>query len=76
MANLGYKFQHKGQNYLVKVQPDITCRGGADGKGTTTSIWRLQADNQAIIPGVRGYQGRHSKAGVLRVISAWDKETA
>jgi hypothetical protein len=64
-----YVFRFNRQDYLVQIRPDIAVHGGLNGPGTQTSIWRLN-DDGSVIPGVRGYQGRHSKAGLIRLIKA------
>lgn len=74
MKEREFYYRHKGQNYLVRVNPDIAVRGGERGPGTTTSIWRVsdnpeENNENGVIPGVRGYQGRHSKAGLIRLIN-------
>lgn len=70
-----YTFRYKKGLYYVRVQPDIACRGGWSGKGCTTSINPICADGVTIMSECRGYQGRHSKAGLIRIIKAndWDK---
>lgn len=73
-----YLFKHREGLYLVRVVPDIACRGGKAGKGTRTYINRICADGETLELDMRGYQGRHSKAGIIRVIKAngWDKVSA
>lgn len=77
-----YKFQYKNRRYLIRVQPDIVCRGGWNGKGTRTNINPIEnvyhngVYIERVVPECRGYQGRHSKAGIIRVIKAaeWDRK--
>ena len=63
-----YKFRYKRGLYLVRVSPDIAVRGGQNGKGTMTYLNPICADGVTVMAECRGYQGRHSKAGMIRVM--------
>lgn len=70
-----YRFRYKKGLYLIRVTPDVACRGGWNGKGTQTYINQICADGETVMAEMRGYQGRHSKAAIIRVIKAngWDR---
>ena len=70
-----YRFMYKKRLYLIRVNPDIAVHGGQRGKGTTTYINPLEADGVTVVPEMRGFQGRHSKAAIIRVIEKnWSKK--
>ena len=63
----------KGKAYKIAVSPDIQCRGGWNGKGTSVNIWRAygEINENGVQPGVRGYQGCLSLSKIIEIVSDW-----
>jgi len=77
--NMKFEFEYKKQKYLVRINPDIACRGGARGKGTITNVWRisnnpLENNENGVIPGVKGWQGPYSETALKKFLKGlvWD----
>lgn len=72
-----FEIVFKKQKYLVNISSDIAYKGGVRGLGTVVNVWRISNDpslnnENRVIPGTKGFQGRYSISILKKFLTKLD----